>query len=1683
MAVEIHMGFQSRSLGFLVVVVGYSNVRVRRYRASGIFSTSLLAVAFCLAQQAKAQNVIAYVTGTVSSGTDTSETGNVFGVGTNLAGMDFSLLYVMDQSRGSAGSSSCTGGGSEYSSNVTNTSSSNPSIATLTITNSLGSGNSFTIGGGTFGQSSIVSNVLRYAQTSCYSYSNLGFGVQANYGGSYSGTAYVGATSGPTIYPVPTFTGSFSSDADWFSGFTVANTTTSVTIPFVINISLSVGGTAGYAYGYLSPSNIYISNLNIPAKNIGGFGGSGSTESDPVGSFGGGASPFDTGGTGGDGPSASSQATSPGGSASGGGGGGNGVVPCNGTDIKIGYGQCEGAPAAMPPLQGHSGGAPACDQCSSTGMSDSAVSNTGSTTAGDPIDPATGNMFKKVTDYRTAGPNPLSFMRYYNSRGNAMSAVSGSSAPFYNAAFAASMLGINWRSNYDRNLNVASLSLVYAERPDGSVLTFNLSGSTWTPDTDVDYTLTNSGSTYTLTDNNDTVETYTVTSGKGLLQTIAYRNGFTLTMSYTSGDLTTVTDSYSRTLTMTWSGALLSTLSTPDGLTITYGYNSSGQNGTANDRLISVSYNTTPTTSQTYLYANASFPFEMTGIQDENGNTYLSWTYDINGRATSSSFGSSVNTTTIAYTSSTTSTVTNALGVTDTYTFSLTNGMYKVTQISRASTSTTAAATRTFTYDSNGYLATATDWNGNQTNYTNNSNGQPTSITEAYGSGVARTTTIAYDTTWVHLPATITTTGVTSTFIYDSNGNLLTHTDTDTTSGSTPYSTNGQTRVTTYTWSSTGQPLTVQLPRTDLTVKTTYTYSSGALASVTDGVGNVTTISSATGGGLPLTIVDPNSVTTTLVYDGRLRLNTTMLHRSSTNLVTILTHDAAGNLTSLQLPDSSQLSYTYDTARRLTTITDLNSNTINYTLDALGDITATAVKNSVGTTKNSGSATFDALGRKLTYTGGVSGETTTFTYDKNANVLTIEDPNSNSVTRTYDALNRLSTSVDPSPGGTTTITYDVHDRVTNVQDANSNTTSYTYDGFGDLIQIASPDSGTTVFYYDPDRNLTNKVLPGSMTANMTYDADDRWLTSSYPSDSTLNISNTYDQTTGRGDGVGRLTSSTDQAGSLSLTYEERGLITSESRTPSGVSAMTTAHGFDAAGRTSTITYPSGTAVSYTRNNMGRITAVSATPYRGSATNVATSIAYNPFGPVSGLSFGNGITGTYAYDNDYRTTSRIDAATANYLKLAYTYDSASNVTGITDSVNSANSWGSTSYDALERLTAAISGTGGYGSYSWTWDPVNNVKTQVVNGTTTTFSLNSGSSQLSQWVASGTTTTVASTSPGNMHTLTVGGTVTTTFDYNQANRMSDSTVSGLYASYLYDLTGRRIQTSPSGSNTVYFTYDRNSGNLLAENDLHSGAQADYIYLNGTPIGEITPSTGALVFTHTDRMGAPNTVTDSTKTVVWNALYTPLGDTGTSATGTLNTQSLRLPGQEQDAAAGTFRNGFRTYDPSTTRYLESDPIGLGGGMNTFQYVRGNPWRGIDPSGLTTYSPSTIGPLQQGDNWGTKSCGASNQFPPPLTMSPLDQTLWGILGNNPIMNYVGDNPDTGWELVLGGAALANAPDFLLNAGLAAWTGHQIDSVLPNNFAAEGSGEGFSFFEGAGSSHPYWLTFKLTIGGAKPLK
>ena len=88
----------------------------------------------------------------------------------------------------------------------------------------------------------------------------------------------------------------------------------------------------------------------------------------------------------------------------------------------------------------------------------------------------------------------------------------------------------------------------------------------------------------------------------------------------------------------------------------------------------------------------------------------------------------------------------------------------------------------------------------------------------------------------------------------------------------------------------------------------------------------------------------------------------------------------------------------------------------------------------------------------------------------------------------------------------------------------------------------------------------------------------------------------------------------------------------------------------------------------------------------------------------------------------------------------------------------------------------------------------------------------------------------------------------------------------------------------------------------------------------------------------------MTDGSAAVVWDASYHLFGE-ATIAGAAANQQ--RFPGQTADAETGYHDNWYRTYDASLGRYLQSDPIGIMAGLNTYGYAGGNPVMYIDPTG----------------------------------------------------------------------------------------------------------------------------------------
>ncbi len=1130
----------------------------------------------------------------------------------------------------------------------------------------------------------------------------------------------------------------------------------------------------------------------------------------------------------------------------------------------------------------------------------------------------TGSKVETERDYGASGDFPLHFERNYRSDIAYRNYYGVSSRTDF------APVGIGWSATYFQRLDTLSSGgkvTVLAYRPSGTRTEYRLIGGVFVSDADspdhlvqlVDGSGNITGWQYITGD--DTTESYDET---GRLLSVASRSGALHTLSYASPSdnyPASVADPYGHQLGFTYSTTpvpKLTALTLPDGTQITYNYDSK-------ENISTVIYPDGSTRTYLYGLTGTQDVNLLTGIMDESGTQYSAFAYS-GGRATSTEHAGGVDKYTFAYSSSGSRTITDPLNTVRTYGTSLVWGARRNTSSSALCAG--CGESKSTTYDGNANVSSRTDFNNNQTIYSYES-GRPLEVsrTKGYGTSNARTTTTSWHAT-LHLPLQISEPNRTTTFTYDSSGNLLTRTITDTASGTS--------RTWTYTYNSYGQVLTEDGPRTgvsDVSTHTYYTcttgYECGELHTVTDALGHVTTFNTYNAHGQPSTITDPNGVVTTLTYDARQRLTS----RSVAGETTTFEYWPTGLLKKATLPDASFLLYTYDDAHRLMRLEDGEGNRIEYTLDAMGNRTAESVYDPSSTLTRTRIQVFNSLNELWKQVGaaGTTAVTTEFGYDANGNQSSIAAPLGRNTANQYDELNRLKQIADPG-AGVTQFGYDANGNLTSVTDPRSNVTSYTYNGFGDLTQQVSPDTGTTVSTYDSAGNLATRTDARSKTGTYSYDALNRVTSIAYPD---LITSFTYDAGT---HGIGRLTGASDANHSLSFSYDAQGRVTGKSQTVGSVTESV-GYGYTNGDLTSLVT-PSGQTLTYGYSE-GRITSITL----NGSTTVLDQVLYEPFGPVSGWRWGNGTLAARVYDTDGNVTT-VDSAGAS----DYGYDDAFRITSITDLTDSSKSW-TYGYDVLDRLNSAAR-TGQ--SIGYTYDANGNRLSQT--GTqTAAYTVSATSNRLDSMTGT-PTRTYSYDAAGN---TTADG--SNTYTYTDAGRLSTVTQGGITTTYVYNALGQRVKKS-NGSTTVYFMYDA-AGHLIGEYDASGALIEETVWLNDTPVATLRPDgVGvSLYYVHTDHLSTPRRISrPSDNAIVWRWDSDPFGTDaanedpdGDAASFAYN---LRFPGQYYDAESGLSYNYARDYDPVTGKYLESDPIGVKGGVNTYSYVLSDPINRIDPYGLQT-------------------------------------------------------------------------------------------------------------------------------------
>lgn len=717
--------------------------------------------------------------------------------------------------------------------------------------------------------------------------------------------------------------------------------------------------------------------------------------------------------------------------------------------------------------------------------------------------------------------------------------------------------------------------------------------------------------------------------------------------------------------------------------------------------------------------------------------------------------------------------------------------------------------------------------------------------------------------------------------------------------------------------------------------------------------------------------------------------------------------DSAGRPTTVSEPSGVMTTYTYDDRGRTLSVSKAGSPAVSYAYP--NELTVQSVVNGLTTTTS-----YDAFGRVIQTSkptglpagGGVSYTVQTPTYDVYSRQVNLREINPVGTARSqswsYDTLDRL-TSQTPYIGSVTSITYGVsginttqtstyttslgstiqtvtkkdpfgqtlevdapnssitkasydgfgHQTLVTITDVNNNTQprSWTYDALGRLTSKTEPETNTQVCSNFTALNQPNQVTeaygtPDARTRVLSYDGFGRLLSMANGSDG---VSYSY---TGA-----NLTSSTrtvgGQAVSQSFVYNGAGgRLSSETTTQPGLTT-TIGYTYDpATGQLTNLSYPSGRAVGYGYDALGRITSIT-----NNGASLVSAVKFDDWGNRWQTQFASGAQDQWDAD---LTGTLLKQWSIGYVGggpdvRSYVYDSATNI------LKTAGEW-SLQHDVMGHLMEADGfglqtnhNTDGFGNeihhqvtgsqipptfQNFDFNPLVN---NQIPGQTKTGALTGWNTNLR-----GEATQVGSpTVSGSM--LGLG--------WDGLGLVNSVTWNGESESFLYAPSGMRVRLTDSmtASNNRIFAYS-GGGLLLSEYLNPSGTPAwkrDVVYLGSLAVAEI--DVNGVHELHSDHLGSPRLITKGAGT--WGSSLVGTVE-GTQAFGPygenlpLNTSGYPTltgyTGHLQADASGLIYMRGRYYSPAWHAFVNSDQGVDPNSKNQRAYAGGGPFMASDPSGM---------------------------------------------------------------------------------------------------------------------------------------
>ena len=641
---------------------------------------------------------------------------------------------------------------------------------------------------------------------------------------------------------------------------------------------------------------------------------------------------------------------------------------------------------------------------------------------------------------------------------------------------------------------------------------------------------------------------------------------------------------------------------------------------------------------------------------------------------------------------------------------------------------------------------------------------------------------------------------------------------------------------------------------------------------------------------------------------------------------------------------------------------------------------------------------YDANGRmsqntRPYFVSGGTAKWTYYTFDALGRVTKATFPDSSIATYGY---NGLTTTVTNDKSQVTTTLRNAQGLVASVTDANSKTTSYVYDAFGDVTKVtdpagnyisntfdlrgrktasSDPDMGSWSYTYDVLSELTSQVDAKSQTTSLTYDLLGRatqrvesGLTSNWVYDTaTTGVGMPASGCTGSG-----CTSPSNSTTFKAFTYDSLGRPSTLGITVGGTTyTYTTA--YDANGRVSTVTYPSGFVAEYDYTSLGYLSTIKD---HTAGTAIWTANTADAELHLTEATAGNNVVTTNAFDaNTGRllnicATSDTGSCDGNVANLSYTWDTIGNLSARADTFE--NYTEEFCYDALNRLTNYAIGstcTSGSPAKTVSYDSLGDISSKSDVGTYTYGAGAAGPhavSSIAGTVNGVVNPTFTYDANGNM-TAGDGRSVTYT-SFNMAASITEGTTT---LGFVYGPEHERYEqcvggcTSPT-TTTIYLNGPGNEEKVISGSTV---TWRDYVSANGGIVAERfnTSGTVTLLYFTGDHLGSTSVLTNSSGAVVERDSYDAFGKRR-NANGTDNTacsitsSSTRgYSDQEMMDATCLINMNARIYDQTLGRFMSADtivPDAMNGqAFNRYSYTYNNPLAFVDPTGHTTCQRDGIG------------------------------------------------------------------------------------------------------------------------------